>query len=126
MSSHWMVRTSSPAPTSCNPTNTCYLHSLSSSLYLILLSSVLGNDIASGPIWLDYLTFLQGPKPGMDSFMTLFPNTNPGQEEQARAVVLRRAYQRATVVPSHSLDAIYRQYENFENVSSGGNKALSR
>jgi hypothetical protein len=58
--------------------------------------------------------------------MTLFPNTVAGQEEQARAVVLRRAYQRATMVPSHTLDALYRQYENFENASAGGNKALSR
>ena len=58
--------------------------------------------------------------------MTLFPNTIAGQEEQARGVVLRRAYQRAIQVPTHVLDAIYRQYENFENVSAGGNKALSR
>ena len=87
---------------------------------------VLGNDIASGPIWIEYISFLQAPKPGTDAFIALFPASIAGQEEQARSVLLRRAYQRATFVPSHALDSIYRQYEAFETFAAGGNKALSR
>lgn len=36
----------------------------------------------------------------------------------------RRAYQRAIVVPCHALDALYRDYEGFEN--SLGDKTLTR
>ena len=35
----------------------------------------------------------------------------------------RRAYQRAVLVPSHALDALYRDYESFENSCD---KALAR
>lgn len=38
-------------------------------------------------------------------------------------MVVRRWYQRAVVVPTHYLDALYRQYEVFEGA---GNKKLSK
>lgn len=46
-------------------------------------------DIASGPIWQDYIALLMAPKPGTEDFAALFPNTLPGQEEQARTTIVR-------------------------------------
>ena len=46
-------------------------------------------DIASGPIWKEYIVFLQAPKPGTEAFAALFPTAASGQEEAARAVALR-------------------------------------
>ena len=46
-------------------------------------------DVASGPIWKDYISFLQAPRVGSETFEALFPNTAHGQEESARTVVIR-------------------------------------
>ena len=46
-------------------------------------------DVASGPIWKEYIVFLQAPKPGTEAFAALFPTAASGQEEAARAVTLR-------------------------------------
>mmetsp|Transcript_30945 Transcript_30945/g.68528 ORF Transcript_30945/g.68528 Transcript_30945/m.68528 type:complete len:867 (+) Transcript_30945:78-2678(+) len=79
---------------------------------------ILGNDINSGPLWQEYIQFLQSAKPGSEVFAALFPNTLPGQEESARATAVRKAYQQAIVVPHHMHEALWKQYEAFENAGS--------
>lgn len=50
----------------------------------------LGQDYHAGQLWSDYLTFLQGPKPGAPAFQALFSVASaPGQEEAHRVAVIR-------------------------------------
>ncbi len=50
---------------------------------------LVGQDIAAGPLWTEYLDFLQAPKPGSEAFAALFPEALQGQEEAARTPVVR-------------------------------------
>ncbi|CAA3000880.1 cleavage stimulation factor subunit 77 isoform X1 [Olea europaea subsp. europaea] len=62
-----------------------------------------GEDIASGPVWIEYITFLK---------------TMPAQttlEESQRMTAIRKAYQRAIVTPTHHVEQLWKDYENFEN-----------
>ncbi|GAB4817721.1 hypothetical protein N2152v2_004767 [Parachlorella kessleri] len=91
----------------------------------------LGQDLNSGPLWLEYAHFLQAPKVGSPVYQALFgqqpaaagQQEGDGQELQ-RVVALRRAYQRAVVVPTSHVDQLWREYEQLEN--SGSNKTLAR
>lgn len=62
-----------------------------------------GADIASGPVWMEYITFLKS-----------LPAVN-AQEESQRMTAVRKAYQRAIVTPTHHLEQLWKDYENFEN-----------
>ncbi|XP_056170608.1 cleavage stimulation factor subunit 77 isoform X3 [Syzygium oleosum] len=62
-----------------------------------------GADIASGPVWMDYITFLKS-----------LPALNAVEESQ-RMTAVRKAYQKAIVTPTHHVEQLWRDYENFEN-----------
>ncbi|XP_048138180.1 cleavage stimulation factor subunit 77 isoform X2 [Rhodamnia argentea] len=65
--------------------------------------SYVGSDIASGPVWMDYITFLK-------SLQAL-----NAVEESQRMTAVRKAYQKAIVTPTHHVEQLWRDYENFEN-----------
>eukprot|EP00884_Botryococcus_braunii_P006013 jgi/Botrbrau1/15412/Bobra.43_2s0038.1 len=73
-----------------------------------------GADAMAGPIWLDYFAFLQRPRAGDPAFTAIFGVGPPGQEENNRSVVLRRAFQTAICIPTQQLETIWRQYETWE------------
>lgn len=62
-----------------------------------------GTDIASGPVWMEYITFLKS-----------LPAATT-QEESQRMTSVRKAYQRAIVTPTHHVEQLWKDYENFEN-----------
>ncbi|XP_058079906.1 cleavage stimulation factor subunit 77 [Magnolia sinica] len=62
-----------------------------------------GTDIASGPVWMEYITFLKS-----------LPATT-AQEESQRMTSMRKAYQKAIVTPTHHVEQLWKDYENFEN-----------
>lgn len=62
-----------------------------------------GSDIASGPVWTEYINFLKS-----------LPAQNP-QEESQRMIAVRKVYQKAIVTPTHHVEQHWRDYENFEN-----------
>ncbi|KAI5661042.1 hypothetical protein M9H77_20365 [Catharanthus roseus] len=63
----------------------------------------IGADITSGPVWMEYIAFLKSlPAP-----------TSP--EETQRMTAVRKAYQKAIVTPTHHIEQLWRDYENFEN-----------
>ncbi|ESQ35021.1 hypothetical protein EUTSA_v10006915mg [Eutrema salsugineum] len=63
----------------------------------------IGTDIASGPIWTEYITFLKS-----------LPALNPHEDSQ-RKIALRKVYQRAILTPTHHVEQLWKDYENFEN-----------
>ncbi|RZC83377.1 hypothetical protein C5167_046163 [Papaver somniferum] len=65
-----------------------------------------GSDIASGPVWMEYITFLKS-----------LPATNP-QEESHRMTTIRKVYQKAIITPTHHVEQLWKDYENFENTVS--------
>ncbi|XP_048437696.1 cleavage stimulation factor subunit 77 isoform X1 [Pyrus x bretschneideri] len=65
--------------------------------------SYVGADIASGPVWMEYLTFLKS-----------LPALNT-QEESQRMTAVRKVYQKAIVTPTHHIEQLWKDYENFEN-----------
>lgn len=60
-------------------------------------------DISSTQIWQDFLTFLKAEKA-----------TNPF-EEGNKMTAIRKLFQRATENPMHNLEAIWKDYDQFEN-----------
>ncbi|KAG9155618.1 hypothetical protein Leryth_017045 [Lithospermum erythrorhizon] len=62
--------------------------------------SYLAPDIASGPLWIQYIAFLK---------------SLPSLDDSQRIAALRKTYQRAIVIPSHHLEQLWRDYETFEN-----------
>eukprot|EP01119_Soliformovum_irregulare_P000563 TRINITY_DN10397_c0_g1_i2.p1 TRINITY_DN10397_c0_g1~~TRINITY_DN10397_c0_g1_i2.p1 ORF type:complete len:685 (-),score=185.73 TRINITY_DN10397_c0_g1_i2:48-1850(-) len=60
-------------------------------------------DISCSPIWNDYLQWLKDFKP------------SNSQEEGHKIASLRRVYQRAIQTPMHNLEAIWKEYDAFEN-----------
>ncbi|WOK95921.1 cleavage stimulation factor subunit 77 [Canna indica] len=62
-----------------------------------------GYDVASGPVWLDYISFLK----------SLPASTS--QEESHRMTSVRKVYQRAIVTPTHHVEQLWKDYEQFEN-----------
>ncbi|KAJ4830006.1 Cleavage stimulation factor subunit 77 [Turnera subulata] len=62
-----------------------------------------GADIASGPVWMEYITFLKS-----------LPALN-AQEESQRMTAVRKTYQKAIVTPTHHVEQLWKEYENFEN-----------
>ncbi|KAL6963886.1 Cleavage stimulation factor subunit 77 [Sarracenia purpurea var. burkii] len=65
--------------------------------------SYVGADIASGPVWMEYITFLKS-----------IP-AQTTQEESQRMTAVRKAYQKAIVTPTHHVEQLWKDYENFEN-----------
>lgn len=65
--------------------------------------SYVGCDIGSGTVWVEYITFLK-------SLLAQSP-----QEESQRMTAIRKVYQKAVVTPTHHVDQLWRDYENFEN-----------
>ncbi|XVE68511.1 hypothetical protein DITRI_Ditri09bG0073900 [Diplodiscus trichospermus] len=65
--------------------------------------SYVGPDIASGPLWMEYIAFLKS-----------LPAANP-QEESQRMTAVRKAYQKAIVTPTLHIEQLWKDYENFEN-----------
>ncbi|KAJ8770398.1 hypothetical protein K2173_015012 [Erythroxylum novogranatense] len=68
-----------------------------------------GTDIASGPLWMEYIAFLNSTPSGM-----MLQALN-AQEESHRMTAVRKVYQRAIVTPTHHLEQLWKDYENFEN-----------
>ncbi|WCJ18367.1 Cleavage stimulation factor subunit 3 [Euphorbia peplus] len=62
-----------------------------------------GADIASGPVWMEYIAFLKS-----------MPAQN-AQEESQRMTAIRKVYQKAIVTPNHHIEQLWKDYENFEN-----------
>lgn len=62
-----------------------------------------GADISSGPVWMEYIAFLKS-----------MPVTS-AQEESQRMTSVRKVYQKAIVTPTHHVEQLWRDYENFEN-----------
>jgi len=62
-----------------------------------------GNDAASGPVWMEYITFLKS-----------MPAVTP-QEESHRMTTVRKVYQKAILVPTNRVEQLWKDYENFEN-----------
>ncbi|KAL1338561.1 hypothetical protein HN51_033182 [Arachis hypogaea] len=62
-----------------------------------------GADIASGPVWMEYISFLKS-----------LPAIN-AQEESHRMTAVRKVYQKAIVTPTHHIEQLWKDYENFEN-----------
>ncbi|KAH7832984.1 hypothetical protein Vadar_002065 [Vaccinium darrowii] len=65
--------------------------------------SYVGADIASGPVWMEYITFLKS----MPAQTT--------QEESQRMTAVRKVYQKAIVTPTQHVEQLWKDYENFEN-----------
>lgn len=63
----------------------------------------IGTDIASGPLWMEYISFLK----------SLLATTV--QEESQRMTNVRKAYQKAILIPTHHVEQLWKDYENFEN-----------
>ncbi|CAM6129012.1 unnamed protein product [Calypogeia fissa] len=63
----------------------------------------LGEDIASGPVWMEYINFLKAA-----------PAVTP-QEESQRMTLVRKAYQKAVLTPIHLVEQLWKDYESFEN-----------
>jgi cleavage stimulation factor subunit 3 len=62
-----------------------------------------GTDIASGPIWTEYIAFLKS-----------LPALNLN-EDLHRKTALRKVYHRAILTPTHHVEQLWKDYENFEN-----------
>lgn len=96
-----------------------------------MCSVLAGADIASGPVWMEYIAFLKSlPVWKMflpcSDFLTFFTIYQPPshktilqaqttQEESQRMTAVRKVYQRAIVTPTHHIEQLWRDYENFEN-----------
>ncbi|XVF82621.1 hypothetical protein PTKIN_Ptkin16aG0063800 [Pterospermum kingtungense] len=65
--------------------------------------SYVGADMASGPVWMEYIAFLKS-----------LPAANT-QEESQRMTAVRKVYQKAIVTPTHHIEQLWKDYENFEN-----------
>ncbi|KAK6143519.1 hypothetical protein DH2020_023867 [Rehmannia glutinosa] len=78
--------------------------------YEFMLNYV-GADIASGPVWMEYIAYLKS----LPAQTTL--------EESQRMTTIRKTYQRAIIMPTHHVEQLWRDYENFENSVS---RALER
>ncbi|KAL5726176.1 Cleavage stimulation factor subunit 77 [Ranunculus cassubicifolius] len=63
----------------------------------------IGTDIQSGPVWMEYIAYLRS-LPVMTA-----------QEESQRMILVRKAYQKAIVMPTHHIEQLWKDYENFEN-----------
>ena len=50
-----------------------------------------GQAAGAGPLWLQYLSLLQRPRPGTADFAALFGSPPAGQEEAARSAAVRCA-----------------------------------
>uniref|UniRef100_A0ACD5XRS7 Uncharacterized protein n=1 Tax=Avena sativa TaxID=4498 RepID=A0ACD5XRS7_AVESA len=62
-----------------------------------------GNDVASGPVWMEYIAFLKS-----------MPVVTP-QEESHRMTTIRKVYQKAILVPTSHVEQLWKDYDNFEN-----------
>ncbi|PKA61851.1 hypothetical protein AXF42_Ash008683 [Apostasia shenzhenica] len=70
-----------------------------------------GTDISAGPVWMEYIAFLKS----MPAVTT--------QEESQRMISVRKVYQKAIVTPTHHIEQLWKDYENFENSI---NRALAK
>ncbi|EJU00881.1 Suf-domain-containing protein [Dacryopinax primogenitus] len=66
----------------------------------------IGFDKDSGEIWRDYLQFLK-EQPTLSTW-----------EEQQKTDVLRRTYQRCVVIPLENIEALWREFNSFENAQN--------
>lgn len=108
------------------------------SIYVYILTVIsndvlTGADIASGPVWMDYISFLKSLPvclvnlpclvhflvhnlvPLFISFGQIQLQTGNLQEETHRMTNVRKVYQKAIVTPTHHIEQLWRDYENFEN-----------
>lgn len=111
-----------------------------------------GADMASGPVWMEYITFLKSLPVCWISYLYfplfifrfkamivmrwLFCSTHThthifylslfvlimsymqaqtAQEESIRMTAIRKTYQKAIITPTHHVEQLWREYENFEN-----------
>lgn len=63
----------------------------------------------------DYLNFLLSHKQGSEGYSALFASGVLGSDEAKRTADIRRVFQRALSVPTHSLESIWKMYDSFEN-----------
>lgn len=97
-----------------------------------------GADIASGPVWMEYISFLKSLPVciiNLTLLLLLFfwqLGTNfaiasnicfgqiqlqaaNAQEESQRMTAVRKVYQKAIITPTHHIEQLWKDYENFEN-----------
>lgn len=63
----------------------------------------IGVDTAAGPVWQEYITFLQSPRVGTPPYHALFGGTHAGQEETQRTLLLRCILTTISRHPGHKL-----------------------
>ncbi|CAG8451583.1 6558_t:CDS:10 [Ambispora gerdemannii] len=63
----------------------------------------IGLDMAAGTLWVDYLFFLK------------IAETNNSWEEQYKVDQMRKVFKRATSIPIHNVEHIWKDYDAFEN-----------
>ncbi|PGH18892.1 hypothetical protein AJ80_04310 [Polytolypa hystricis UAMH7299] len=74
----------------------------------------IGIDKDSGPIWVDYIQFIRSGPGNIGG---------PGWQDQQKMDLLRKAYQRAICVPTQAVNALWKEYDQFE---MGLNKLTGR
>ena len=70
--------------------------------YEFVLKNV-GHDIMAGQLWLDFIAFTK-TRPVTDS-----------RDTTERNMAVRRAYQRAVVMPTNAIDTLWKEYDVFEH-----------
>jgi cleavage stimulation factor subunit 3 len=75
-----------------------------SSAYDLALQHV-GMDKDSASLWTDYVEFIK-TGPGTTG--------GPGWQDQQKMDLLRKAYQKAICVPTHALNSLWKEYDQFE------------
>lgn len=91
-----------PSATSPNASSAPAIRETVVRAYELALSSC-GHDIASGPIWREYIGFL-GER-----------ESNNTWEKQGQTDEMRKVYWRALAVPTGEVEAIWKEYDAFEN-----------
>lgn len=65
--------------------------------------NVIGHDIESGPLWMEYIQFIKNLK------------VTSNYEEQQKMDHLRRVFHKAIYTPLHNIEDIWKEYDTFEN-----------
>ncbi|KAI2233777.1 mRNA 3'-end-processing protein rna14 [Ophidiomyces ophidiicola] len=84
-----------------------------SSAYDFALQNI-GIDKDSGPVWLDYIQFIKSGSGNIGG---------SGWQDQQKMDLLRKAYQRAICIPMQAVNALWKEYDQFE---MGLNKLTGR
>ncbi|KAJ3107998.1 mRNA 3'-end-processing protein rna14 [Phlyctochytrium planicorne] len=98
---NYIKKTHAVTPTSTPTEKTESRRVISETFEFVLLT--IGQDKDSGSIWLDYIQFIKSGE------------TTNTYEEQQRMDTLRKVYHRALGIPLSNVEAIWKEYDSFEN-----------